>query len=141
MFASQNRETPKARAGVLPPARSRTPKRLAFNPLWHRLASHVPAPTVQTKLEAGAPDDAYEREADQVADRVTRMPAPGIRRKCTECEEEEKETVALRAESGAAGTAPIVSAHTGAQIAGLRGGGNRITVGAGATGRLVRRVT
>jgi hypothetical protein len=38
---------------------------------------------VQAKLRVGAPDDAYEREADAVADRVMRMPADEIRRKPT----------------------------------------------------------
>ena len=33
-------------------------------------------PRVQTKLKVGAPDDAYEREADRVADAVMRMPEP-----------------------------------------------------------------
>ena len=32
------------------------------------------APWVQAKLEVGAPDDAYEREADAVAERIMRMP-------------------------------------------------------------------
>jgi hypothetical protein len=38
---------------------------------------------VQAKLRVGSPDDAYEREADAVADRVMRMPADEIRRKPT----------------------------------------------------------
>ena len=60
-------------------------------------------PRVQPKLTVGAPDDAYEREADRVADRVMRMPAPeaaeetpalqrtkypSIQRLCPECEDE-----------------------------------------------------
>lgn len=40
-----------------------------LNPLWQMLAT-----SVQTKLKIGAADDEYEREADQVADRVMRMP-------------------------------------------------------------------
>lgn len=57
----------------------------------------VRAPTPQARLEVGAPDDAYEREADQVADRVMRMAAPGaslgamgIQRKCATCTEEDE---------------------------------------------------
>jgi len=37
-------------------------------------------PRIQTKLTVGAPDDAYEREADQVADEVMRMPEPHLQR-------------------------------------------------------------
>lgn len=49
---------------------------------------------VQPKLRVGAPDDPAEREADQIADRVMRMPEPsvhprpapaGIQRMCAEC--------------------------------------------------------
>ena len=35
---------------------------------------------IQAKLTVGAPDDAYEREADRVADAVMRMPQPEIQR-------------------------------------------------------------
>jgi len=47
-------------------------------------------PRLQPKLEVGAPDDAYEREADRVAEAVMRMPEPvaRIQRMCPECEEE-----------------------------------------------------
>src|SRR5215212_6679337 len=47
---------------------------------------HSPRP--QAKLTVGAPDDAFEREADEVADQVMRMPEPGVQRMCHECEEE-----------------------------------------------------
>jgi hypothetical protein len=52
------------------------------------------APRVQPKLTVGPPNDAFEREADVVADRVTRMPDPiqaggrTLQRICTKCEEE-----------------------------------------------------
>ncbi len=36
--------------------------------------------TIQPKLEIGAPDDKYEREADRVADQVMRMSEPGIQK-------------------------------------------------------------
>jgi len=61
-----------------------------------------PAPRgLQPKLEIGAVDDPLEREADEVADKVMRMPdpAPSLRsppqvsRKCAACEEEEKKKV------------------------------------------------
>lgn len=60
---------------------------------------------LQTKLSVSHPGDAFEREADRVADRVTQMPAsavsndspkPGVaantvQRKCTACEKEEQQ--------------------------------------------------
>lgn len=68
---------------------------------------------VQPKLTVGGPDDVYEREADQTADRVLRMedplvrrqPAPPVsflQRKCAHCEEEEN---LQRKEAGAEATA------------------------------------
>jgi hypothetical protein len=57
---------------------------------------------VQAKLKISQPDDAYEQEADRVADQVMRMAEPaafagalaggslGIQRMCTDCEEEEQ---------------------------------------------------
>ncbi len=39
------------------------------------------APAIQPKLTVGSPDDAYEEEADRVADRVMRMPEPEMQRK------------------------------------------------------------
>ncbi len=59
--------------------------------------------TIQPKLEIGKPDDEYEKEADQVADAVMRMPDPKgerIQRKCKECEEEEEKKVRRKEESG-----------------------------------------
>ena len=47
---------------------------------------HAPRP--QAKLTVGAPDDAFEREADQVADQVMRMPEPAVQRMCSHCQEE-----------------------------------------------------
>jgi hypothetical protein len=55
------------------------------------------APRLQRKLTVGAPDDAFEHEADAIADRVMRMPEqevgvasapPRVQRLCAECEEE-----------------------------------------------------
>lgn len=42
---------------------------------------------VQAKLSVGDPDDEYEREADQVADQVMRMPELGIQRSYPESDE------------------------------------------------------
>lgn len=52
-----------------------------------RQVLHAPRP--QAKLTVGAPDDAFEREADEVADQVMRMPEPTVQRMCAECKEEE----------------------------------------------------
>src|SRR5262245_40205554 len=83
-------------------ARLGTPGRvaLAARPAFARSA----VPTIQTKLEIGRPNDAFEREADRVAEEVLRMPAapatiaaaphdagkaaPPVQRLCSECEEE-----------------------------------------------------
>src|SRR5271157_1948320 len=56
---------------------------------------------IQAKLEIGAVDEPLERDADQVADRVLRMPDPTrtaavsgggmLRRQCQSCAEEGKE--------------------------------------------------
>lgn len=46
---------------------------------------------LQRKLSVGAIDDPLEDEADNMADKVMRMPEPNfIQRKCADCEEEEK---------------------------------------------------
>ncbi len=65
----------------------------------HSLSSiAIDAPALRPKLVVGATDDPLEREADEAADRVMRMPdsAPALsasslelRRKCAACEEEE----------------------------------------------------
>jgi Domain of unknown function (DUF4157) len=58
---------------------------------------HSPRP--QPKLTVGAPNDAFEREADHVADQVMRMPEPEVaaagpppqvQRLCAECEDERR---------------------------------------------------
>ena len=43
--------------------------------------SCINPPAVQAKLTIGRPGDRYEQEADAVAERVMRMPAPQIRPK------------------------------------------------------------
>ena len=68
---------------------------------------------VQTKLAIGDPGDAFERDADRIADEVMRMPDPPVRaspalpsvqRKCAACEEEEKSK--LRTKHDASGAGP-----------------------------------
>ena len=80
---------------------------------------------VQAKLEVSEPDDEYEREADQVADTVMRMPAPELAE-----EEEEEEELELSAGAGheiqaeaAPGGIHAPSAGAGEAIAGLKGHG------------------
>ena len=77
---------------------------------------------LQPKLTVNEPGDAYEREADRVADQVMRMPDPDLSiasapprlsRKCAACEEEERAQKlqtkpAGPAEPGASEAPPIV---------------------------------
>ena len=77
---------------------------------------HAPRP--QARLTLGAPDDAFEREADQVADQVMRMPEPGVQRMCSECEEEHK--IQAKEEPG---RTPSVPAGFEPRFAALQGGG------------------
>jgi hypothetical protein len=73
---------------------------------------------IQPKLTINAPGDAYEQEADAMAERVMRMPdfskqgmppkhtsiiGASIQRKCATCEEEEKRKPIMRKESGGFG--------------------------------------
>ncbi len=73
-------------SGLRPAAPIRGVLRSATDRAQIRNILHAPRP--QAKLTVGAPDDAFEREADQVADQVMRMPEPGVQRMCSECEEE-----------------------------------------------------
>jgi hypothetical protein len=57
---------------------------------------------IQAKLAIDKPGDVFEREADDVADRVMRMTSPAIQRKCSACEEEEQHQKLDRKESGTA---------------------------------------
>ncbi len=59
---------------------------------------------VQAKLDVGPADDAYEREADSVAERVMRMPEPTVQRTCAACAREEEEKI--RRKSDGPTTAP-----------------------------------
>jgi hypothetical protein len=47
-----------------------------FAHLQHTLGNQVVGRIIQAKLTVSKPDDKYEREADQVADKVMRMPSP-----------------------------------------------------------------
>lgn len=62
------------------------PSRIPVGPL--------PRGAIQTKLAINTPGDAYEQEADRVAEQVMRMPEPSTQRKCTECEQEDRTVTA-----------------------------------------------
>lgn len=62
-----------------------------------RQVLHAPAP--QAKLTLGAPKDAFEQEADRVADHVMRMPEPGVQRQCAACAAEEESAATIRAKA------------------------------------------
>jgi Domain of unknown function (DUF4157) len=47
---------------------------------------------IQAKLKVGQPDDKYEKEADQMADKVMRMPEPD----CIDCKKEENDVQAKK---------------------------------------------
>ena len=84
---------------------------------------------LQTKLAVSEPGDAYERQADAVAEMVMRMPGreapaiagdrPDIQRKCSACEEED-ETLRFKRSPG---SVPEVTPSVGANIDALRGSG------------------
>jgi len=77
MFAGSNRESAKtkARATTESAKRGATSSDSAkVNPLWQSLAMRQGV--LQATLTIGQTDDPYEREADRVADRIMRMPAP-----------------------------------------------------------------
>jgi hypothetical protein len=100
------------------------------------------APRVQAKLTVGAPNDAFENEADRVAEQVMRMPEeevattaapPQIQRMCTDCEEEEKGSGVIQRMCAdceeemqakeEAGQTPSVPSGFEQRFAALRGGG------------------
>jgi hypothetical protein len=53
---------------------------------------------IRAKLSISRPDDPYEREADRVADEVTRAPEPLLARKCASCESTGSSCAACAAE-------------------------------------------
>lgn len=111
-----------------------------------RLGNLAFAHLLQTKLSVSHPQDAYEREADRVADEVMRMPEPmvsaqlasrQVQRVCAECEAEvtrqamrdegprsmEPERIVARGATGGAGLATEVDQETEHRIDAMRGGG------------------
>lgn len=65
---------------------------------FSRIPAHPPAASIQRKRLISTPGDRYEREADDLADKVMRVAepttinaaSPAIQRRCAGCEEEEK---------------------------------------------------
>jgi hypothetical protein len=132
-------------ASVAAPAPART--RTGAEPVEHELMrmSVTPPVRVQAELEIGAPDDPLEREADDVADAVMRMPdpspaaSPSIQRACAECDEEKvqrmgepedsEEDATLRAAPLGSGVLAsssgglVASGQAAAQVAEARQGG------------------
>ena len=121
-FARQSAlASPRAKpAAPATPAPKERPRGPIGNQAALRQLSRAP-PRLQTKLEIGAVDDPLEREADEVADKVMRMPDPAvpvsagppqISRKCAACEkgDEEKQKVQMKPAGGArpVGEAPPI---------------------------------
>jgi len=125
------------------PASLRSPVRRSASPPLRSAAESavvrnvLHGPRLQPKLTVGPPDDAYEREADRVADAVMRMPEPKgrIQRLCPECEEEmqrqpapekeeeeEEEKKLQRKETP--GQVPDATPDLESRIAALQGGGD-----------------
>src|SRR5262245_17380275 len=119
----------RANSGVRPAVSNQT--------MQHKLANKI----VQTKLSLNEPGDAFEEEADRVADQVMRMPevrrgdAPRIQRVCAHCQKEletarvqrlcsECEERLNRKQSS--NRPPEVTAGVEAQIGTLRGGGQAL---------------
>ncbi len=50
----------------------------------------LPIPGMHFKLKMGSSNDRFEKEADEVSEKVMRMTEPALQPKCKECEEEEK---------------------------------------------------
>jgi hypothetical protein len=123
---------PRRRLPVISRTSATTLRRAEIRHILHGLR-------LQPKLTLGAPDDAYEREADRVADSVMRMPEPEerIQRMCPECEEEmqrqpleEEEEEEVVAAKSLPGEVPELGDGVEAGIQSLRGGGRPLPVDA-----------
>lgn len=77
----------------------------------------------QPKLSVSQPDNVYEQEADDMADRVMRK---AVSRKCKHCEEEEKRQLQRKENDSAA---PQVDQGFERYVAGLDGTGRPLSVG------------
>lgn len=100
-----NQSEPQSQTTCCPKPPASQPEAVhSFRDFQQRLGNNALGRLIQAKLEISKPGDAYEQEADRVADQVMRMPEPGaeseaaaveqpslpqIQRMCNECEEEE----------------------------------------------------
>jgi len=116
------RPTLRSRSVVLPTQRHHKLPQSA-SPIIQRApcACGGSCPSCQAKstLKIGAPDDAYEREADAVADRVMRMAgdagsvtptSPALQRKCAACEKDGEESLVQLKSASAGDSAPGAAA-------------------------------
>lgn len=83
------------------PTGAHNPARLTHSPVW----TQSKRPLLQTKLTINQPGDAYEQEADRVANQVMRMPEPQAQRQPLD---EEEAAVQMKA------AAPPPAARSGA---------------------------
>lgn len=72
----------------------------------------IPLFPVQPKLEINIPGDKFEHEADQMAENVMQMPENNlIQRKCSKCEEEEKNKIQRKGETLDSSVTPSFQNH------------------------------
>jgi len=116
-----------------------TPENILF--LQRTIGNRATTKLVQAKLKIGQPGDEYEREADQVAEQVMRMPETSpalqmkpasslgmVQRQSMDEEEkrkrmEEEGTVSAKENPG---QTPAISPKVESQIDGMRGGGEQL---------------
>jgi hypothetical protein len=104
MLALEHKKPTSRSRAANPPTQQRHKLPQGANPIIQRAScacgGSCPSCQAKSTLKVGAPDDAYEREADAVADRVMRMAgnadtvtptSPGLQRKCAACEKESEE--------------------------------------------------
>src|SRR5438128_1193108 len=96
---------------------------------------------LQAKLTVGHPDDPLEREADDVAEQVMRMPdesvstqgmsPPAVQRKCAECEQADEDEQSMRVQTKRDGPAAMTSASSdiASRVAALGGRGDPLAPG------------
>src|SRR5437762_5710549 len=141
--ATKTTDAKKAEPCGAPP----TPEaRTAEHPLLHlhqQFGNRAIGRFMQAKLEVSQPGDAFEQEADHVADQVLRMPDPaaspttplsssapaaGLQRMCAACEEQRHEppdepqaAARVQAKAGA-GASPQSDGAVAAEVSGIGSG-------------------
>lgn len=125
MHTLQHGATPESSSKQTDAAATSGPASAPFAVLGHRLGNGDLRRTLQAKLTVSAPQDAFEQEADRVADQVMRMPdtqtvarsSVQIQRVCDKCEKE------LHRSEDSASSVPNIDAATEQSIAALSGRG------------------